>query len=63
MFLVSDAGKTRFAAKEAFIVYTQGSCKAKLGAGSAKIRDIAYWYGIDLESISYRSINTSIDTA
>jgi hypothetical protein len=31
MFLVSDARKTRFAAKEAFIVRTQGSCKAKLG--------------------------------
>jgi len=35
----------------------------RLQAGSAKICDIAYWYGIDLESISYRNINTSINTA
>jgi len=37
MFLVSDAGRTRFAAKEAFIVCTQGSCKAKLGGLRSKL--------------------------
>ena len=37
MFLVSDAGRTRFAAKEAFIVRTQGSCKAKLGGSRSEV--------------------------
>jgi ABC-type Fe3+ transport system permease subunit len=36
-YLVSDAGRTRFAAKEAFIIYTQGSCKAKLGGSRSEL--------------------------
>jgi hypothetical protein len=31
-------------------------------AGSAKIRDIAYRYGIDSESVSYRRIDSGIDS-
>jgi hypothetical protein len=31
-------------------------------AGSAKIRDIAYRYGIDSESVSYRRIESGIDS-
>ena len=41
---------------------TQSSHQETL-PGSAKIRDFAYWYGIAPESVSYRSIDTGIDTS
>jgi len=34
----------------------------ELSAGLAKIRDIAYRFGIDSESVLYRRIDTKIDS-